>query len=47
MAMPVPVSRAVKPASWPSRAMPKSQIFTVPSAVRTMFAGLRSRWTMP
>ena len=28
-------------------AMPKSAIFTRPSAVTIRFSGLRSRWTMP
>ncbi len=47
MARPVVVSREVMLMSWPRRAMPKSQIFTVPSPSRMMLAGLRSRWTMP
>lgn len=47
MAMPTPVRREVTLMSWPSLAIPKSQIFTVPSASRMMLAGLRSRWTMP
>ena len=40
--LPVPVIEAVV-----SRATPKSMIFTVPSWLMKMLAGLMSRWTMP
>ena len=40
--LPVPVMEAVV-----RRATPKSMIFTVPSWLMKMFAGLMSRWTMP
>ncbi len=47
MAMPAEVSLALSPMSWASLAMPKSQIFTVPSVSRITLAGFRSRWMMP
>ena len=40
--LPVPVMEAVV-----RRATPKSMIFTVPSLLMKMLAGLMSRWTMP
>ena len=40
--LPVPVMDAVV-----RRATPKSMIFTEPSWLMKMFAGLMSRWTMP
>ena len=42
MMLPVPVMEAVV-----RRATPKSMIFTVPSVLMKMLAGLMSRWTMP
>ncbi len=44
----VPVAvRLGPPASESAFAMPKSAIFTSPSAVTIRFSGLMSRWTMP
>ena len=43
----------IRDAAWRRRAgperlaRPKSSTFTVPSGVTLMFAGFRSRWTMP
>ena len=40
--LPVPVMEPAR-----LRATPKSMIFTEPSALMKMFAGLMSRWTIP